>query len=278
MPIMSTNRGGLRVCGAPGWNLERGHFYIYKTVVNREKINERTEVFVLLKRKKLEKKKQIVKLYGRHSMNETHWFQISISCWRLETISIHVHKTLVQCFEYAVAPHRRPPRHHDRLNAVCRQLRPIHLRPFIWDHVHLRPRHLRPVYLRPHLYETCSFEATVIWDHIHLRPVHLRPHSFETTIIWDHIHLRPQYLRPHSFETTVIWDHSHLRPHLFETTVIWDHSHLRPHSFETTFISDHSHFRSHSFYAMSKWRCFNLLRITFLWSTFHFFAGLDVIC
>ena len=49
-------RGGLRLCGAPGWNLERGPFYIYKTVVNREKINERTEVFVLFKQKKLEQK------------------------------------------------------------------------------------------------------------------------------------------------------------------------------------------------------------------------------
>ena len=31
---------------------ERDPFYIYKTVVNREKINERTEVFVLLKERK----------------------------------------------------------------------------------------------------------------------------------------------------------------------------------------------------------------------------------
>ena len=49
-------RGGLRLCGAPGWNLERGRFYKYKTVVNREKINEQTEVFVLLKQKNLEQK------------------------------------------------------------------------------------------------------------------------------------------------------------------------------------------------------------------------------
>ena len=53
-------RGGLRLCGAHGWNLEKGAFYIYKTVVNREKINERTEVLVLLKHKKLEQKKRIV--------------------------------------------------------------------------------------------------------------------------------------------------------------------------------------------------------------------------
>jgi len=34
--------------------------YIYKMVFNREKINERTEVFVLLKQKKLDQKKRIV--------------------------------------------------------------------------------------------------------------------------------------------------------------------------------------------------------------------------
>ena len=45
-------RGGLRLCGAPGWNLERSPFY------NREKTNERTEVFVLLKQKILSKKKE----------------------------------------------------------------------------------------------------------------------------------------------------------------------------------------------------------------------------
>jgi len=38
-----------------------GPFYIYETVVNREKVNERTEVFVLLKQKKLEQTKRIVK-------------------------------------------------------------------------------------------------------------------------------------------------------------------------------------------------------------------------
>ena len=131
-------------------------------------------------------------------------------------------------------------------------LRPIHLRPFIWDysfettfiwdhdiwdHVHLRPIHLRPLHLRARSFETCSFEATFIWDFFIWDYIHLRPHSFETTFIWDHIHLR---LR--SFETTVIWDHSHLRPHSFETTFIWDHIHLRPHSFETKLIWDHIHF------------------------------------
>jgi len=42
-------------------------------------------------------------------MNETHRFQVSISCWRLEIISINVHKTLVECFEYRVAPRRDHP-------------------------------------------------------------------------------------------------------------------------------------------------------------------------
>ena len=48
----------VHLCGVPGWNLERGPFCIYKSVVNRKKINERTEVFVLLKQKKLEQKKK----------------------------------------------------------------------------------------------------------------------------------------------------------------------------------------------------------------------------
>jgi len=38
--------------------LERGPFYIYKTVVNTEKVNERTKVFVTLKQKKLEQKNE----------------------------------------------------------------------------------------------------------------------------------------------------------------------------------------------------------------------------
>jgi len=58
--VLSATRGGLRMCGAPGWNLERGPFYIYKIVVNREKTDKRTEVFVLLKQKSLSKKKRIV--------------------------------------------------------------------------------------------------------------------------------------------------------------------------------------------------------------------------
>jgi len=63
-------------------------------------------------------KKRIVNYYGRHNMNETHWFQVSISCWKLETISIYVHKTPVEYFEYTVAPRRWPLRYHDHFNAV----------------------------------------------------------------------------------------------------------------------------------------------------------------
>jgi len=37
-------------------------------------------------------------------MNDIPLFQVSISCWRHETISINVHKTPVECFEYTVAP------------------------------------------------------------------------------------------------------------------------------------------------------------------------------
>jgi len=55
----AVTRGGLRLWG-PWLKLWKGPFLIYKTVVNREKINERTEVLVLLKRKKLEQKKRIV--------------------------------------------------------------------------------------------------------------------------------------------------------------------------------------------------------------------------
>jgi len=54
----ANSRGGLRLCGAPGLTLTKGPFYIYETVVNREKVNERTEVFVLLKQKKLEQKNE----------------------------------------------------------------------------------------------------------------------------------------------------------------------------------------------------------------------------
>jgi len=51
-------------------------------------------------------------------MNEAHRFQVSISRWRLETVSIIVHKSQVECFEYTVAPRRRPSRYHEHLNAV----------------------------------------------------------------------------------------------------------------------------------------------------------------
>ena len=51
-------------------------------------------------------------------MNEAHGFQVSISCWRHESISINVHKTPVECFEYTVAPRQRPPRYHDHFNAI----------------------------------------------------------------------------------------------------------------------------------------------------------------
>jgi len=46
-------------------------------------------------------------------MIETHSFQVSISRWRLETKSISVYKTPVECFEYTVAPRWQPPRSHD---------------------------------------------------------------------------------------------------------------------------------------------------------------------
>jgi len=41
-----------------------------------------------------------------------------ISCRRLETISINVHKRPVECFECIAAPRRRPPRYHDHFDAV----------------------------------------------------------------------------------------------------------------------------------------------------------------
>ena len=56
--LTGQDRGGWRLCEAPRWNLEGGSFYIYETVVNREKVDERTEVFVLLKQKKLEQKNE----------------------------------------------------------------------------------------------------------------------------------------------------------------------------------------------------------------------------
>ena len=111
---------------------------------------------------------------------------------------------------------------------MYRQLRPIHLRPFIWYHVHFRPRHLRPVHLRPHLHEAFSFETTYIWDHIHLRP-----HSFETTFVWDHIHFTPRWS-----EADLIYCESHFYDlpftYLRETwsfarwLFIWSFARLRP--------------------------------------------------
>ena len=59
-------------------------------------------------KKSLSKKKRIVNYYGRHNMNESHWFQVSIN----------VHKTPMECFEYTLAPRRRPPRYHGHFNAV----------------------------------------------------------------------------------------------------------------------------------------------------------------
>ena len=50
---VARGQGRIKVVWGPGWNLERG---TSKTVVNREKINEQTEVFVLLKQKSLSKK------------------------------------------------------------------------------------------------------------------------------------------------------------------------------------------------------------------------------
>ena len=51
-------------------------------------------------------------------MNETHWFQVCISCWRLETVSVNVHETPMECFEYTVAPRRQPSLYHDQFNEV----------------------------------------------------------------------------------------------------------------------------------------------------------------
>ena len=109
--------------------------------------------------------------------------------------------------------------------AWCRQLRRIHLRPFIWDHfiwdhIHLT-KHLRPIHLSPHWFATTFIWDLFIWGHIHMILFHLRPHLFETTFICV---------------TTIIWNHSHLRPHWFETI------HMRRYSIVTTFIWDHIHF------------------------------------
>ena len=112
-------RSGLRLCGASGWNLQRGPFYTYETVINREKLNEWTEVFVLMKQKNLSAKTNR-QLMWTSQYEQTHWlwFQVSVSCWRLESISINFNKTPVDYFQYTLAPHRQPPRYHDRFNAV----------------------------------------------------------------------------------------------------------------------------------------------------------------
>ena len=78
-------------------------------------------------------------------------------------------------------------------------------------------------------------------------------------------------IKDHFFETTFILDNIHFRSHNLTPC----HIHLRPQSFYSAFLLDNNIFRSHSFHAMSKWSCFDLLWITFLWSTFHFFAGLE---
>ena len=96
----------------------RGPFYIYKTVVNREKINGRTEVLYYWNKKAWAKKNESLANMEHHNTNKTHWFHVSISWWRLETVSINVHKTPVECFEYTVAPRRWPPCYHDHFNAV----------------------------------------------------------------------------------------------------------------------------------------------------------------
>ena len=132
---------------------------------------------------------------------------------------------------------------------------------FIWDHSHLRPQSFETTVIWYHAHlRPRSFQTTVIWDHIH------EVFSFETTFIWDHIYLKPYYLRPIQLRP------HHLRPHHLRPHHLRPH-HLRPHSFETTFIWDHSHLRPQSFEATLKWSFFDLLWITFLRSTFNFFAG-----
>jgi len=91
-----------------------------------------------------------------------------------------------------------------------------------------------------HSFETTSIETTTfetIW--------------FETTFTWDFF----------------IWDHINLRPHLCETTFLWDHIHLSSYSFETAFIFGHVYSTPRQSEAVL------IYCITFLWSTFHFFAG-----
>jgi len=51
---------GLRLCGAPGWNLERGPFYIIKPVVNREKIKSTNWSVCMIETKQAQAKTRIV--------------------------------------------------------------------------------------------------------------------------------------------------------------------------------------------------------------------------
>jgi len=113
----SCAQGGLRYCGAPGWNLQRGPFYTYETVVNREKINEVLYLYYWNK-KSLSKQTNRQVIWTSQYETRLLWFQVSISCWRLDTISINFHKTPVEYFEYTVAPRRRSPRYHDHFNPI----------------------------------------------------------------------------------------------------------------------------------------------------------------
>jgi len=56
-PPRPWSQGRIKVVWGPWLKLRKGPFCTHKTVVNGEKINERTDVFVLLKQKKLKQKK-----------------------------------------------------------------------------------------------------------------------------------------------------------------------------------------------------------------------------
>ena len=49
------------------------------------------------------------------------WFQVSISCWRLETISINVHENTSGMLWIYSGSRRQPPRYHDQLtlSSLC---------------------------------------------------------------------------------------------------------------------------------------------------------------
>jgi len=51
-------QGRIKVVCGPWLKLRKGPFLNIKSLVNREKINERTEVFVVLKQNKLEQKNE----------------------------------------------------------------------------------------------------------------------------------------------------------------------------------------------------------------------------